>query len=189
MKVSVARGLALAASLNLTAAPAIPAVGALALLTGCTSTTTNGVTTVTINVAQANAWGQALLNATSLVTSLPGVVGTPPALAISAIEPLISADLTAFNTAANGQLVLTYDRSTPASAVTSLAADGQKLVSDVQAAIGTVASGQLQTAQTYLAAVKTIVSLFQAAAGSVTAAAAPGGMTEAQALAVLKAGK
>ena len=165
---------------------AVPGIAAAGALAACTSTTTNGVTTVTINVAQANAWGQALLNAITLVAGLPGIVGTPPALAVMAIEPMISADLTAFNTAANGKLVLTYDRTTPAAAVTSLAADGQKLVADVQAAIGTVASGALQTAQTYLAAVKTIVSLFQAAAGSVSAAAASG-MTEAQALTVLKA--
>lgn len=163
---------------------AIPGIAAAGVLAACTSTTTNGVTTVTINVAQANAWGQALLNAITLVAGLPGIVGTPPALVVMAIEPMISADLTAFNTAANGQLVLTYDRSTPAAAVTSLAADGQKLVSDVQAAIGSVASSALQTAQTYLAAVKTIVSLFQAAAGAVTAAAAPG-MTEVQAMTVL----
>jgi hypothetical protein len=167
---------------------AIPGIAAAGALAACSSTTTNGVTTITLNVAQANSWAQALLNATTLVAGLPGIVGTPPALAVMAVEPLISADLTAFNTAANGQIVLTYDRTTPAAAVTSLAADGQKLVSDVQAAIGNVASAQLSVAQEYLAAVKTIVSFFQAAVGSV-AAAAPSGMTEARALAVLKVGK
>lgn len=163
---------------------AIPGIAAVGALAACSSTTTNGVTTITLNVAQANAWAQAALNAVTLVTSLPGIVGTPPALAIIAVEPLISADLTAFNTAANGQLVLTYDRTSPAAAVTSLAADGQKLVTAVQAAIGNVASSAMQTAQTYLAAVKTIVSLFQAAAGSV-AASAEMGMSEGDALKTL----
>ena len=162
----------------------VPVLAAAGALAACSTQKVNGVTTITLNVAQANAWAQALLNATTLVAGLPGIVGTPPALAVMAIEPLISADITAFNTAAGGKLVLTYDSTSPAAAVTSLAADGQKLVSDVQAAIGTVASGALQTAQTYLAAVKTVVSFLQAAAGS-SAAAAPVGMSEADALKTL----
>jgi hypothetical protein len=156
-------------------------VGGVTLMAGCTTSTVNGVTTVTLNVAQVNAWGQALVNSTTLVAGLPGINATPEAQAIKLVGPMISGDLAAFNKAANGALSLTFNTTSPAAGITSLVTDAQTLLNDTSAAIGSNLGG---VAQEYLDAIKTVVSLIQAAtATSLVAGATP--MTEAQALATL----
>lgn len=167
-------------------------VAALALLTRCgavTENTTNGVTTITVNTAQINAWGQAFVNASKLVASLPGITGTTTGVAILAVGTVVGADLTAFNTAAKGSLSLTFNSTSIPAAVTSILTDGSTLLTDSKAALSDVAATATTTAQTYIDAVETVVSLFQAAVGSVAVGAALGAtskMTEAQALATLK---
>lgn len=161
-----------------------PAIAAAALV-GCTTTTVNGVTTVTLNVAQVNGWAQAVLNSIALVAGLTGVVGTPVAATIMALEPVVSADLTAFDTATNGSLVLTFDSTSPSKVASSLLQDAQTVLSAVVAAVPQVPSAMEQTAQEYLQALKTVVGFFQAAMGSVAASAVKAPMTEAQALKVL----
>lgn len=164
---------------------AIPGITAAGVLAACAKTD-NGIV---LNVAQVDAWGQAALNAAQLVATLPGIVGTAPAAAITAFAPMISADLKAFDTAAGGKVSLIIDKTSPANVANSLLNDFQSLLNDLVAAVPNVASAQMQQAQTYLNAFKTIVSLFQAAMGSMTASASASAMTEAQALKTLRVGK
>lgn len=169
---------------------ALLGVTALTGLSGCslfTTTTTNGVTTVTINVAALTAYGQAFINGASLIGSLPGIATSPVGLIIVGLAPVVSADLAAFSKAANGALTLSFDSTSIPNAIQSLLKDGQALATDAQAALGAVAGTALTTAQTYFNAVQTVVALFNAALASAGVAAAPlTPMTEAEALATLK---
>lgn len=159
----------------------------LLIVFGCASQTTNGVTKVTLNTNSVNAWGQAFINAANTVALLPGVSGTPAAGPIIALSGPLSTDLAAFKTATNGALTLTYDSTSPPAAVSSLLTDAQSLQTAVQSSIGNLTSSQLSTATLYLNALETVVSLFEAAASSSVAAAAPiTPMTEADALKQLK---
>ena len=163
----------------------VPGIAAAGALAGCAVSQNGPVTTVTLDVAKMNAWGQALVNGAELVAVLPGFTGTPPALAILAIGPVIAADMTAFNKATEGSLTFTYDKTSPATQVTSIVDDAQKLVSAVTGSVSQIPAAVVADFTQYAQAIKTIVSLIQAAIGSVSAAA-PMGMTEAQALAVLR---
>jgi hypothetical protein len=166
------------------------AAAATAALSGCgaiSTTTTGGVTTLTINVAQLNAWGQAFSNGAKLISGLPGILGTPAGLAIFAITTAAASDLAAFNVAAGGSVSLKFDRTSIPAAVQSLANDGQTLLTDSVGALGNVATTAMTTAQTYVSAVQALVSLFQAALGVAPVAAMRGAtpMSEAHALATL----
>lgn len=161
------------------------ALTASTLLPGCdpvTTTTTNGVTTTTINVADLDNWGTAFINAASLLAPFLGPVGTT----ILAIGTVAKTDLAAVDSAAGGSLSLSFNSTSVPAAVSSLLADGQKIVSTVTSAVtnGTVSALAAQ-AQTYLTAAQTIVSLFSAALGLASAASAAPKMTEAAALAAL----
>ena len=153
-----------------------------AALSACgliTTTTTNGVTTITVNVAQLNNWGQAILNAgTMLAPLIPGV-----GPAVMAILNLVSSDLAAVNKTAGGSVSLTFDSTSVPAALTSLLADGQKLIGTVSPALPAAASSVATEAQTVVNALQTVVSVLAATLGSV--AAVKPVMTEAQALQVL----
>jgi hypothetical protein len=162
----------------------IPGIAAAGLLAACTKTTGNGVTTITLNVNAMNSWGQAIVNGAELVGGLPGIVGTPAGLAVMALAPVISADMAAFVGATGGSMTFTFDTTSPATVVTSIANDAQKLLAAVVAAIPQVPANIAASANEYLAAIKTIVSTIQAAI-AVTAGAAPSDMSVAKAMAVL----
>lgn len=167
---------------------AILPVAALAACGVFTSTTTNGVTTITINVAQVNAWGAAFINAAALVSGLPGIAGTPAGLAIVAVGAVAKTDLAAFTATAGASVSLTFDKTSAPAAIQSLLTDGQTLLTDAQGALGSVAPASLGSAQTYVAAIQTIVSLFTAAMGvsaSTAKVSATAPMSEANALASL----
>jgi hypothetical protein len=165
----------------LSASAIIPA----ALLAGCgliTSNTTNGVTTITINVADLDNWGNAIVNAASLLAPFVGPIGAT----ILEVGTVAKADLTAADVAAGGSLSLSFNSTSAPAAVSSLLADGQKIVSTVGSAVTTGAVTQLVAeAQTYLTAAETIVSVFSAALGLASASLAVPKMTETAALAAL----
>lgn len=169
----------------------VPVAAALAACGAVTETTTNGVTTVTVNVAQIDAWGRAFANGAKLIAGLPGLSGTATGLGISAVAAVVEADLAAFDKASGGSVSLAFNSTSVPAAVASLLADGKTLATDAAGALGNVASTAVQTAQTYIIAVETVVSLFQAAVGSIAVGAAVGGtrMSEAQALTALGVSK
>lgn len=157
----------------------------LVALAACATTKTGSVTTLEVDVAKIDGWGQALASGIQLAANLPGIQGTPAGLAILAVAPTVATDLRAFDTAAGGKLTLVIDTSNPANFVNALVADGQKLASDVQAAVPLAIGQSVGLVQTYLAAINTIVALLQAAGGSPVAGLTPQSMTESQAMGVL----
>jgi hypothetical protein len=166
-----------------TAALGLAACGVLS------TSTINGVTTVTVNVAQIGAWGSAFINASALVYQLPGIAGTPIGTTLLTIGSALGSDLDAFTKASGNSISLTFNGTSVPSAVRSLFTDGQTLLTVAKGALGSVAAAALRSAQTYVTAVETIVALFTVVMGivPVTASAVLGApMTEAQALAVLQ---
>ena len=150
---------------------------ALSACDAVTSTTTNGVTTLTINVAQINAWGQAIVNGADILAPFAGTAGSIILLVAKTAE----ADLASVNTLSGGSATLTFNSTSIPAAVQSLLTDGKTVVADASGAISASAGTAATEA---LNALETIVSIFAATLGSMGAAAPK--MSEAQALATLK---
>lgn len=184
-------------------------IGATAL-TACTVTTTNGVTTLTLDVARVKNYGQAGLNAAATVTgflsTFPALA--PYALAITAAETALSGALSAFSTAAGSTLTISYNDATWKTRVDSILTDLDTLAGAIESAIagsGSALSATVLTnAKTADSALATLISVFKALLGVADAKAPVGnrmhmtrdrvlvgapvpatGMTEAQALKVL----
>lgn len=154
---------------NLLGASALAATGAV--LAGCglfTTSTTNGVTTLTVNVDTIDKIAHAIENAVLLVASLPGIVGTPVAATIAAVGSLVISAVDQFDSASGGSLSVSIDTTGVLPAIQSLIADAQKLLGYLQTSIGNLVGAALQTAQTYAAALATLVSTLQAAIGLAT---------------------
>lgn len=160
-------------------------LAALLALGACTTSTTNGVNTVTLKVAAVDAWGSALTNGAVLVATLPGIADSSSGVAIQAVSTKLAADIAAFDATAGSAVSLTFDSTSTPAAIASLEADAETLLTAANVAIPNVGAADLQIAKTYVAAIQTIVSLVKAAIATTAAAPAPGHMTEAQALAVL----
>lgn len=108
------------------------AIASLAMTTGCHVSTTNGVTTVTIEVSEIDSYATAALNIIKTIlsfTSLPTAVTTAANLAISGIQSA----LTAWDKYSNGQASIVFDR-------TSVPTELQSVLKSVQDAGNTLAS-------------------------------------------------
>jgi hypothetical protein len=165
----------------LAVAPAVAACDAF------TTTTTNGVTTITVNVAKLDAYGQAFINGANLLLSLPGVSTLPAAALITAILGVLKTDLATFDASAAGNVTLSFDSTSIPAAIQSVLTDGKTLLTDANSVLGSAEQAVVSTAQTYINAISTVVSLFAAEIGQMTVGAAMGAapMSEAQALSVL----
>ncbi|GAB3588401.1 hypothetical protein [Acetobacter peroxydans] len=184
-------------------------VGATAL-TACTVTTTNGVTTITLDVTKVKNYGQAGLNAaatvTSFLSSFPALA--PYALAITAAETALSGALSAFSSAAGSTLTISYNDATWKTRVDSILSDLDTLAAAIESALSgsgaALSSSVLSNARTAYNALATLISVFKALLGVPDAKAPVGtrtrltrdmvlvgapvpatGMTEAQALKAL----
>lgn len=184
-------------------------VGATAL-TACTVTTTNGVTTITLDVTKVKNYGQAGLNAaatvTSFLSSFPALA--PYALAITAAETALSGALSAFSSAAGSTLTISYNDATWKTRVDSILSDLDTLAAAIESALAgsgaVLSSSVLSNARTAYNALATLISVFKALLGVPDAKAPVGnrmhltrdmvlvgapvpaaGMTEAQALKAL----
>lgn len=171
-------------------------VGALAgvgVLAACKSTTVNGVTTVEINVAKINAYGQAGINAVKTIMGFaPIAAAVPPAIstAVNVAEGILSSALSAFDTSSKGLLVVSYNDANWKSRIDSVLADMQTVSDDLRAAVssvtGKVSSSVLNDAATALNALDTVISFFEAMIGYLGDTKRVPIMTEEQALAILK---
>ena len=152
------------------------------------STTTNGVTTITVNVAKLDAWGQAFINGGTMLLGLPGVATLPAGVEIAAVLVMAKANLAALDAETHGQAMLTFDSTSVPAAIQSVLADGKNLLTDAQGLMDTAAQGTASEVQTYINAIQTVVSIFSATIGQIVAGARVGAppMTEAHALAVLQ---
>ncbi|GBQ32327.1 hypothetical protein HLH34_04525 [Gluconacetobacter azotocaptans] len=170
---------------------AIALAGASALA-ACAVSTNGNVTTITLNVAKIDAYGQAGLNAAATVT---GFLSTVPAAApyvplIAAAETALSGALTALSSAAGSALTIDYNDATWKTRVDSVL----HALAAVGTAIGVALKGMgpalpasiAADANTAVSALRTVISLFEGLVGvSAARAVAAPEMTEAQALRVL----
>ncbi|MFT9361599.1 hypothetical protein [Acetobacter okinawensis] len=182
----------------------------IALLAACTVATTNGVTTITLDVTKVKNYGQAGLNAAATVTSFLSTFPAmaPYALAITAAETALSGALSAFSSAAGSTLTISYNDASWKTRVDSILTDLDELDAAITNAIsgsGSVLSTTvIADAKTADNALATVISVFKALLG-VSDAKAPvdtpaqvtrdmvlvgapvpsTGMTEARALAIL----
>ena len=190
---------------------ALMSVGALltvATTAGCSVTTTNGVTTITLDVAKVKAYGQAGLNAAATVSSFLSTFPAlaPYAAAISVADTTLSGALTAFSDAAGSTLTINYNDANWKTRVSSVLAGLTTVSGAINSAIsgaGSILSATvIADAKTADNALITIISVFEALLGIssthapvrarmtrdmvfVGAANPTTGMTEAKALAIL----
>lgn len=163
----------------------------LAALAACTTSTTGSITTVTVNVAQVDAWAQAFENAGNLILGLPGMNtalgGSGPIISVAIAA--VATDVAAFDKATAGSATYSFDKTSVPSMLLSILTDGRSILTTAQAALGT--ASKTGTVATYINALATIVSLFEATVGVMPAAAIMGAkpMSEADALAALKVSK
>ena len=179
-------------------------------LAACAVTTTNGVTTITLDVTKVKNYGQAGLNAaatvTSFLSSFPALA--PYALAIKAAETALSGALSAFSSAAGSTLTISYNDASWKTRVDSILSDLDTLAAAIARAIsgsGSMLSASVVAdAKTAYNALNTVISVFKALLGVTDVKAPVGtpaqvtrdmvlvgapvpatGMTEARALAIL----
>ncbi|MFT9385509.1 hypothetical protein [Acetobacter sp.] len=180
------------------------ALAGVAALPGCTVTNTNGVTTLTIDVAKVKNYGQAGLNAAATVTSYLSSFPTmaPYALAITAGATALSGALSAFSAATGSTLTISYDDATWKtrldSILTGMETVGDAIAKAIVGGASALPASVVTDAKTADNALATIISVFKALLG-VSDAHAPftrdmllvgapvpvTGMTEAQALKAL----
>lgn len=138
----------------------------LLAVAACTSTTVNGVTTVTINVAQAVAYGNAASAAVDAFLALPGVakaIGTKYAEVQGAIAK-VGAIGAAVQAAAGSSQTFTFDTNKPPAFIGSLGAALGLIRTDVTAAMTAIGSGATSQVTAYyqgvLAILNAIAALF-----------------------------
>ena len=161
-------------------------IAATAALGACTVSKSGNVTTVTLNVAEIKDYGQAGLNAVTLVLSIAAVasaIGTPAVGVISLADTALSTALTSFSTAAGSTLTITYDDTNWKSRVDSILSDLTTLQTDLTAAITGAStkgsSADLTNANTALSALGTVVSAFKGVLDSVATRRNVGAMAAA----------
>ncbi len=168
-------------------------------LAGCgivTSTTVNGVTTVTVNVAKLDAYAKAVQNGTDALLANPliaGAMGAGVAVAVAAALTGAADAISAIDKQANGSQTLTFSATNVPAALTSLQSNATTIYDDVQTAFTTVAAKLPATVAQAFSALETVVALLLAVMPTVAVAkAALKGMPvprmpEARALAILHA--
>jgi hypothetical protein len=157
--------------MNLTRRNAIRAASAIvpaALLVACgvaTTTTVNGVTTVTVDVAKVNAYAQAGSNFADAILTNPLITAfiLPYSAVITAAKAVIVTDLAAFNKGASGSVVLTFNANSVPLMVSSVLTDLQALAADVVKALP--ATAIVGTVESDIAALAALISLFEAMLG------------------------
>lgn len=169
------------------------ALGTVALgIAACgliTSTTVNGVTTLTINVAQLNTDGQAIIVAAQAVLSNPALIPLLGANLLVAQAALATASVTmaSIAKATNGVSTASIDATSVQALVKSLIADILQIVTIVTAVNTQLAGSVFTVISGYLAAIQALVPFIQLAVALATPASVTlvnHGMTEAQALAI-----
>jgi hypothetical protein len=142
------------------------ALALMGFVAGCTTSTVNGVTTVTINMPTFTAYA---MGATALVTAFLGFPGVAPLIGaagpvISGILSQVESGFAAVNTAANGNVSFSFDTTSVPAFITALEQDGTKLTSALSTAFtGAGSALPAQAGQYYngaIAVLSAIAALF-----------------------------
>lgn len=168
--------------LGVTAA-ALPA----ALLAACSISSSNGVTTFTLDVAKVDQDASAMIQAVSSVLALPGigVALGPNLVVVQTALAAAQAALASFDQATHGKATVDIDTTSAKSFVNSLVADIQTVIAGLQPVVGKLAGSLQQQVSIYLTAIQTLIPFVLSAidlASATPAKALKLPMTEAQAL-------
>lgn len=165
-------------------------LASVAGLMACTSTTVNGVTTDTLNVASFDAdvsAGIKLAQAIFANSLVSGALGAATTAAISTIIGDIGTALSGLLTSAGTSATITFDSTSVPAAITSILSDLEKIGGYVQTAVAALGSTLPSDVSGYVSAFTTLLSVIAAIVPLVAAKrsgiAAPT-MTETQALAI-----
>lgn len=147
---------------------AILGATALVPLAGCgivTTTTTNGVTTVTVNVAKLIAYlsgAAALASAFLAVPGVGGLLAPTIAAAVNKAIAVVNADIPAVNTAVKGAVTISFNTGSPPAFLTSIAADLQGLQTEVSAIVTATGASLPPAATPYFQGILSVVNAFVA---------------------------
>jgi hypothetical protein len=157
---------------------ALLAASALLPIAACTISTSGTTTTVTVNVADIDNYGQVAVSAVGTILSIAAVasaIGAPAVAIINAASAALAASLKDFDKACNGSLTFSLDNASLKSAAQSVAGDMAAVLTDLQSAQGGLAghigAGDLANVNTVIAAAETAVALIRALLGMVSASA------------------
>lgn len=146
-------------------------LGATAL-TACTVATSGSTTTVTLNTAKVKAYGQAGINAIATILSITVIataMGAPAVALIETAGAALAASLSAFSSATNGTLTITYDDTNWKTKVDTILVDlngvASALRSGLTAAQSTVTNPIINTAITAFNALLTVLDAFMGVLG------------------------
>lgn len=149
-------------------------------LAGCgaiSSVTTNGTTTLTVNVSTIDNFAQAFMNSIALAADIiPGGQGIASLISIG---NSIAADIGLFDQSSSGQVQLQFTTASIPAALNSIFQDAKTLLSGLKTNLTTAVSTQ---ATTLLQSVETLESLLAAMLGATGDVVGPQHMTQAQAL-------
>jgi hypothetical protein len=172
---------------NLLRASALTVVGtALAACSIFSSTTTNGVTTVTIDTARVSTDGSAILTAISAVLMAPSIIVLlgPNLLTAQAALAAAQLALSQFTAMTGPSVTLALDTTKAQALIASFAGDVSQILTLVQPLTAKLKGTTATAIGNYVAATMTLLPLVQLAAALSATGATKTSMTEQQALAV-----
>jgi len=166
----------------------VPLLSAVAMLDACVATTTNGVTTVTINLNTLENYALAAKNGVATLLSIPLVrtaIGAK-VLVINDVVADMAAQAVALNAANHGVATLTFTAASIPAAVTAFQADAKALMADVVVVASSLTGSLAANIVTIMDALQTVLALGEAIAPTAAGAVRPR-MNESQALKILGA--
>ena len=164
----------------------LSAVGIVGALAACKTSTSGGVTNVTLDVTRIVTDGKAILaslSAALLAPSIAVLLGPNYAAAQAALAAAQLA-LTEIESLTGGTISVTLDTTKVQALVTSLLGDAQTALSLLQSIVGKLTGTVATAVGNYVAASLALIPFVQMAAGFTSAHPGAVGMTEAEALAV-----
>lgn len=156
----------------------------IAALAACTTATSNGVTTWTIDTHKVDTEGTAILQALGAMLAAPSVALLLGPNLVTAQAALVAARaaLAGFDQLTGGSLSTTYDPQKAQATILSFIADAQQILSLVQQIMPKISVSSVATSiGNYVAAVQALLAFLQATIGLAAVTTRPT-MTEEQAL-------
>lgn len=154
-------------------------------LGACTVTENGNVTTVTLNVAQVDAYAKVAASGVTTVLSIAAVasvIGAPAVAIINTAVAALTAAIAQFDTASGGSVNVTYDSTSVKTAFDTVLADFGTVLTDVQNSVsslsGKIGTADLANVTTAVSAMQTGLNLLKALVATVSAPAPA--MTETQ---------
>lgn len=139
-------------------------LASLSLASGCTSSTVNGVTTITLNTAEVTAYANAglgILETVLAFTGLPSTITSVATLAINVVKSAI-ADWAKFT---NGKTSITFDKTSVPAALTSVltalnqaATQLSHVATDEATSIGSSLSSKISSVSSDVGSVASVIS-------------------------------